>query len=230
MQEGLDVRFETAVDGVVRRDERLGLTSKGDSLGEYDAVVVALPSPAAAQLIDPFSYELASRIREAETAPLWSVQVTFERPLTIDLDAAFVTVGPLSWVSRESSKPERGEQERWVLHGSVEWSRAHLEEPAEKVAAQLLEAFWATTGAQVMGATRVTARLWRHGVVTRPLRVECVGHESGRLVAAGDWCLGSRLESAFLSGAAAAGRLLALGPSAIEEPVPFRQPSQMRLV
>lgn len=230
LQEGLDVRFDTLVDGLARRDERFGLTSKGEPLGEYDAVVVALPSPLTAQLVDPLSYELASRVREAETAAVWTVTVAFEHPLTVDLDAAFVTVGPLAWVSREASKPERGDAERWVLHASVEWTRQHLEASAEQVAAQLLEAFWATTGALVVPPTALSARQWRHGVVTKPLRVDCVAHESGRVITCGDWCLGSRLESAFLSGAAAAGRLLALAPSVVEAPVLHRQPSQMRLV
>lgn len=234
MLTGVDVRYGTQVDGLVRREERFGLTrEQGAPLGEYDAVVVAVPAPQAAALIDPLSFPLASRIREAEVAPTWAVMLAFEHPLTLDVDAAVVNVGPLSWLARDSSKPGRPEGERWVLHASPEWSRAHLEDAAEGVAPQLVEAFFATTGAQRAEPTFVKAHRWRYAQVTKPLGEPCVVHESGRVVACGDWCLGPRIEAAFLSGTAAAGRLNALPPSVVVEPVspfPGREPSQLRLV
>jgi predicted NAD/FAD-dependent oxidoreductase len=76
------------------------------------------------------------------------------------------------------------------------------------------------------------AHRWRHARVRQPLGVDCVLHESGRLVVCGDWCLGDSVEAAWLSGLAAAGRLNAIGPKVVVEPTPTwpRTPSQMRLV
>lgn len=229
--EGLDVRFETKVDGLVRREERFGLTSGGDALGEFDAVVVAVPALEAAALIDPLSYSMASRVREARTASVWAVQLVFPQPLPIDFDAAQVHVGSLAWVARESSKPERSGVETWVVHATPEWSLAHADAAPDVVTAQLLDAFWATTGAAPVTPSAAVARQWVDGLVTRPLGVDCLLHEAGRVVACGDWCLGSTVEAAFLSGTAAAGRINAIAPSVITEPVaPFRVPSQLRLV
>jgi hypothetical protein len=229
--EGLDVRLETKVDGLVRRDERFGLTCNGAPLGEFDAVVVALPAPEAAALVDPLSYGMASQLREVRTASAWTAQLVFEQPLSIDFDAAEVNIGPLAWLARENSKPERGEVERWSLRATSEWSLTHADTPSEAVLAQLLDAFWASTGASPVQPRATQTRLWRNGLVARPLSVDCLLHESGRVVACGDWCLGARVEAAYLSGTAAAGRLNAIAPSVIVEPVaPFRPPSQLRLV
>ncbi|MCU0698184.1 MAG: FAD-dependent oxidoreductase [Myxococcaceae bacterium] len=233
MQQGLDVRFGTRVDGLARRDERFGLTGEGGApLGEFDAVVVALPAPQAASLVDPLSFSFASRLREVVMAPRWAAMLGFAGSLGLDFDEAVVRVGPLGWLGREASKPDRGNAERWVLHASDAWSLAHVDEAPEVVLRQLVDAFFATTGATRAPTTVAMAHRWRYALVTKPLGEPCVLHESGKLVACGDWCLGATIESAWLSGLAAAGRLNALGPQVVVEPVsPWpRHPSQMRLV
>lgn len=234
LQEGLDVRFGVTVDGLVRREERFGLTGPaGAPLGEFDAVVVATPGPQAAPLVDPLDYGLASRIREATYGPTWAVLVDFGASLSVDFDEAEVTVGPLAWLGRESSKPERASGQRWVLHATAEWSQAHLEDAPEQVQAALLDAFFASTGAAKMEPVFLKAHRWRYSQVATALGVDCVVHDSGRLVACGDWCLGPTVEHAWLSGSAAAGRLNALPAPVVVEPVsplPGRTPSQLRLV
>ncbi|MDP1922781.1 MAG: FAD-dependent oxidoreductase [Myxococcales bacterium] len=234
MLEGIDVRYGTRVDAVVRRDERFGLTGEeGAPMGEYDAVVVAVPSPQAATLIDPIDFAMASRIREATMGPTWAAMLAFSTPLSVDFDAAFVNVGPLGWLARDSSKPDRKEGERWVLHASADWSQAHVDASVEEVLPQLVEAFFVTTGAMRTEPVFAKAHRWRYALATKPLGEDCVMHTSGRLIACGDWCLGARIEAAFLSGSAAAGRLNAIPPSVVVEPVapmPGRSPSQLRLV
>ncbi|MCA3013481.1 MAG: FAD-dependent oxidoreductase [Myxococcaceae bacterium] len=233
MLRGLDVRFQTRVDGLSRREERFGLTGEGGHpLGEYDAVVVALPGPQAAALVDPLSYAYASRLREAVLAPTWAVMLGFAGSLGLDFDEAQVTVGPLGWLGREASKPERRPGERWVLHASTAWSQRHVDEAPEVVLPQLVDAFFATTGAARVSPTTAMAHRWRYAQVATPLGEPCALHESGRVVACGDWCLGPGLEAAWLSGLAAAGRLNGLGPSTPEAPAPAstRHPSQLRLV
>jgi len=232
MLEGIDVRYGQRVDGLARRGERFAFTKEGGApMGEYDAVVVAVPSPRAAALIDPLDYAMASRVREATMGPTWAAMLAFDAPCAIDFDAAFVNVGPLGWLSRDSSKPDRHEGERWVLHASAEWSQAHVDEPGEVVLPQLVEAFFATTGATRVEPAFAKAHLWRDALAVKPLGEACVVHASGRLVACGDWCLGSRLELAYLSGSAAGGRLNALPPSEVAAPAPaVRTPAQLKLV
>ncbi|MFC1740587.1 FAD-dependent oxidoreductase, partial [Pseudomonadota bacterium] len=49
---------------------------------------------------------------------------------------------------------------------------------------------------------------WRYALAREPLLAGALWYPQDALVVAGDWCNGSRVEGAFLSGAAAAGRLL----------------------
>lgn len=234
MLHGLDVRFGVEVKGLTRDGSRWRLMdADGDALGEFDVAVVATPAPQAATLIDPSSYALASRLRsEVAVNPCWALMLHFEQLTGVQWDATFNTVGPLGFMARNSSKPERELEtgESLVLHATSEWSRAHLEETPEQVAPQLLDAFFATTGVRRLEPTFIKAHRWRYSTTARPLGEPCVWDASMRLAVCGDWCLGSRVEDAFLSGSAAAGRILAMGGDLEESNAPPPLVSQLALL
>ncbi|MEM6337960.1 MAG: FAD-dependent oxidoreductase, partial [Bacteroidota bacterium] len=128
--------------------------------------------------------------------------------LPLDVDGAFVHDSPLSWVARNTSKPGRPEPETWVLHASPEWSTAHLEEEKDAVAPQLLEAFFEAAGIAPVEPAFATAHRWRYAQVGNPLNEGCLWDQATRLGVAGDWCNGSRVEGAFMSGFLLAEKLI----------------------
>jgi hypothetical protein len=222
------------VGAAVRDGDRWRLAdAAGGRLGEYDALVLALPAPLAAALIDPAAHRFASRLREVAMAPCWAVLAAFDAPLEVPWDAAFDAAGPLRWLCRDSSKPGRAPGERWVLHASAAWSERHLEEAPEAVARALLDAFAGSAGAPAPAPAALVAHRWRHAATLRPLGEDCLFAPETALAACGDWCLDGRLEGAFLSGVAAAGRLLGLpptGPVEAAAPLPSARPAQLRLL
>lgn len=231
----VDARFGVEVSGLTRDGTRWRLLDSGNhALGEFDAVVVATPVNQAAALIDPTSYALASRLRaEVVMAPCWALMVQFPESPGVEWDASHSAVGPLSWLSKNSSKPERHSDagESWVLHASAAWSRAHLELEPEAVAPMLMDAFFATTGARKVEPSFTRAHRWRWGLTEKPLGQACVWDEELRLAVCGDWCLGADIESAFLSGSAAAGRINAIGGGMMEEAdPPHRLETQLKLI
>jgi predicted NAD/FAD-dependent oxidoreductase len=76
------------------------------------------------------------------------------------------------------------------------------------VTRELLAAATALPGARKARAEYATAHRWRFAQAREPLDAGALWFREQRLALAGDWCHGSRVEGAFLSGAAAAGRLL----------------------
>ena len=188
----------------------------GCDLGRYDVVLVAVP-PAQAVPLLAGSPALAARAGAVEMRPCWAVMAAFDSRLPLDLDGAFVDVSPLTWVARNASKPDRPDAETWILHASPEWTEAHLEDDAERVAYELLAAFLAAAGLETTVASFLRAHRWRYALAREPLEVGCLWDRERRLGACGDWCQGSRVEGAFLSGMAAAGRVLGLPEG---EPLP----------
>jgi len=181
-------------------------------LGCFDRLVVALPAPQAAVLLAAVE-ELAPTLGSVELRPCWAVMAELPQRLAgdwaDDWAGAFVHQSPLGWVSRNGTKPGRQvEGEAVVLHATADWTLAHWDDSADEVAAALLAAFWEATGAEPQVARAVQTHRWRYAIPAAPLDVECLPDNSGTVFVAGDWCAGARVEGAFLSGMAAAGRVL----------------------
>jgi len=58
------------------------------------------------------------------------------------------------------------------------------------------------------GLVAKTAHLWRYSLVDNPLDAGALWDPERGLGVCGDWCQGARIEGAFLSGQAVAGRIL----------------------
>jgi len=140
------------------------------------------------------------------------------------------------WVARDESRPGRraSGESRWVLHASPAWSEAHLEEEPERVAELLVEAFRALVR-RVRGEAgghrsadlhvlEARAHRWRYSVPGEVNRggagpgepdpsgddypLACLWDPEAGVGVAGDALGGGRVEGAFRSGAALAGRVL----------------------
>jgi predicted NAD/FAD-dependent oxidoreductase len=179
----------------------------GDQAGPFDAMLVALPSPQAGPLLAALGHRFAADADRAVIAPCWAVMLAFADPV----DAPVMlrpTNGPLAWVARDSARPGRpAAPETWMLHASPAWSEANLERPAADVAADLLHEFRALTGATA-APLHLSAHRWRYAQVTRALDQSCLWDADAGLGACGDWCLGPRVEAAYLSGRALATAVL----------------------
>jgi renalase len=219
LAQGLDVRLDArivAIDEVAsadrsaprwslqRRDAEGGTGPVTEGL--FDIVVSAVPAaPAAALLVA--SPELARKAAEARIEPCWALLLGFAEPIAADLarvgDAAFVNSGRLAWIARESSKPQRRLGERWTLHAQSAWSVEHFDDDPEDVKAKLIKAFHEAT-ATLEQPVYAHAHRWRHALARTSLDCEYLWDERRRIGACGDWCLGYRVEDAWLSGVALA--------------------------
>ncbi|MFO0976778.1 MAG: FAD-dependent oxidoreductase [Planctomycetaceae bacterium] len=182
------------------------ITATQDVHGPFQSLVVTLPSPQAAALLNdhPFG-ALAAAI---PMTPCWAVMVAFDSKLEVPWDAAFVHGSPLSWVARNSSKPGRNQQhDAWVLHATSEWSAKNLEQSPETSASKLLAAFSALTDARLPAHCFLQAHRWRYSLGSDPAERKALADHESRLVVCGDWLSGGRVEGAFLSGIEAARRI-----------------------
>jgi hypothetical protein len=209
---GLDVRRGVRVERLKRTDAAWQLLGDGDVvLAEADTVLVAAPPDQAATLLAD-APDLVAAARRAEMHPCWAVMLGFAGPAPVDWDGAFVNVGPLSWVARNSSKPGRVGGEAWILHAGPAWSRAHIDDDSGDLVACLHDALrQATPGIDWPEVADAGAHRWRFALPDPVLEEVCLVDQALGLAAAGDWCGGPRIEGAYLSGLAAADRLLGRG-------------------
>ena len=204
--------YSTRVHTCRREDDTWILVDEEDAeLARGAALVITAPAAQALALL-PDEAPLRNRLRAMRYAPCWTVMVHFPRSLEQDYGGAFVDRSPLSWIADNDSKPGRNPDgapgESWVLHGSPEWSYAHLEDTPEDVADALLVALSEAIGHELPTPDLVRAHRWRYALPTMSAEEPCLWDEDWQLAVAGDGCpAGARVEGAFLSGWTAARRI-----------------------
>lgn len=202
----LNLRTDLAINAMRRDDSGWRLTAEGigDLEHGYDAVVLAVPAPQAAQLLREAAPQQAMLAERATMEGCWAMMLQYPAPLALGFDAATINHGPLRLVVRDSAKPGRGGIESWLLHASAAWSQAHIECDVGTVAAQLLSSF-AALGAPA--PERWSAHRWRYAS-TAVVHAEACSWEAGEGVGmCGDWLNGGTVEAAWLSGQALARRV-----------------------
>ena len=173
----------------------------------FDAVLLAVPPARTRELLaGDIAPALAGKIAPVRIAPCWTLMIAFpqaNQPTLSHLgpqwNAARSTHHRVAWLARESSKPGRDPVERWTLQASAAWSQEHLRDDPARVEAKLLRAFSEITGVRAE-PSHAQARCWPEAQTQVPLGKPHLWDARLRLGVAGDWCMGHRVEDAFLSG------------------------------
>ncbi|WP_120968545.1 FAD-dependent oxidoreductase [Comamonas sp. lk] len=174
----------------------------------FDSVVLALPAAQAQHLLQsaPQAAALAQSLSQVEMAPCWVLTLSY--PMAAQ--AGLTTLGPqwnaarsthdrIAWVARESSKPGRAQTERWTVHANPQWSQEHRSDDAARVLTKLQKGFGEITGIRV-APRHASVYLWPQAQTLAPLGKSHVHDPSTGLGLCGDWCIGRRVEDAFVSG------------------------------
>jgi predicted NAD/FAD-dependent oxidoreductase len=177
-------------------------------IGGFDRVVLAIPHLQAHDLLLASGHtpELRRELTEVQVAPCWTLMVAYPQAMQPGLphigpqwNAARSTHHRISWLARENSKPGRERIERWTIQASPAWSAKHLEDDAERVKAKLLKGFAEITGIRATPTHAVVHR-WRFAQTQQPLGRPFIHDAAMGIGLCGDWCLGHRVEDAFVSG------------------------------
>lgn len=204
-----DCRFDWRARSFDYANGKWTVQSDTDAGVEGDVLILTMPPEQVKSLLPDEEVETA--LQRLEMLPCWALMTVLDRSLFVDWDAAFINHGPLNWVASQAARPGRPAADAWVLHAGSDWSRAHLEDTPEKIRDMLLDAARELPGAQRFRVLEADAHRWRHALAREPLKQGAFWFESKRLALAGDWCYGSKVEGAFLSGMAAAGRVMGSG-------------------
>jgi photolyase PhrII len=175
--------------------------------GRFDALVVAIPAPQAAELLRTAAPGLAAAAGRVRFSPCWALMLGFDRAQDCPFDGLFVSDGTLAWAARNDSKPDR-RGHAWVLHATPSWSQANADLDAADVADRLAQQACRLLPLDATTLNHCAAHRWLYARAEPALDVGALWEPARRLVVCGDWCAGSRVEGAYRSGQAAAGRLL----------------------
>lgn len=211
LHQGLKLHLSTPVHSLERLEGGWTVHSERAFPG-FAAVLVTMPAPQAGLLMQPHAPVLSEWLATIHYDPCLVAQVDLRGPSGLDYAAASVKdlQDGLGFVVRHCSKPHReltAQAECWMLHSTASWARQHEKESPLDLAGQLLQAFCRRTGVSPDLVEKLQGHRWNHARVNKALGRPCLWSGASSLGWAGDGALGVRLESAFLSGLAAASTL-----------------------
>lgn len=192
-----DVRWNAAVTGL-EHDGAWRLVGVGMGNDRFGAVVIAVPAEQVSPLAEAHDSALAAQTTATRSDPCWTVMAAFAAPLPIAGDV-LRDCGPIGWAARNRAKPARAGPEAWVVQATPAWSREHLEDEKMAVQPALLDALAAAVATDLPPPIAAAAHRWRYAR-SGALGTGLIWNSALRLGACGDWLLGPRIESAWLSG------------------------------
>lgn len=194
----LPVRFGAQVQRIDRHGSAWSIAGPDLHEGPFSGIVLAVPCEQAATLLSVHDLMMAQEAASVRSVPCWSVMAAFAAPLH-GLPDVVGEHGPIRWAARNNSKPGRGTDECWVIHGESDWSQQNLEMPAPQVAQELLAALAGLAGQNLPEAQFLKAHRWRFALPMGQ-RGKALWNPGLQLGACGDWCVGPRIEGAWRSG------------------------------
>lgn len=198
-------------DSLNRTQWQLRTEGQDDSChvyGGFDAVLLAIPVPQAQVLLKDVAQAqaLVTQTAAVKMSPCWTLMLAFPQAMQPGLSAlgpqwnAARSMHPrITWLCRESSKPGRSQIERWTVQASTTWSRDHLHDDAQRVQAKLAKTFAELTGIHAE-PSYVDTKRWLYARTDTPLGQSHLWDHATGLGLCGDWCLGSLVEHAYVSG------------------------------
>lgn len=212
LAQDLNLHVATTINKVelINDKWRLSCKENGKLNQFFDALLLAIPAPQAQILLETSAPQLAKVAANVVMQGCWTLMCCFDNKLDLPFDGLFVQNSLLSWIARDSAKPNRTldkntNPEIWVLHASSQWSEKHLDENADVAAELMITEFIKLGGAIPQG---YTAHLWRYADCAKYSTLGCIWDKTMQVGVCGDWLNGGKVQGAWLSGQLLAEQLL----------------------
>ena len=184
-------------------------SNEGETYGPFDLVITTAPPPQAVNILADIQSPVTQSLGNLHTYCTWALMLVTEKKLKpLDLERA-----PSKAIARmvaEHSKPQRQTlgQGQYVVQASLAFSQTHIEATPEEIIQYMLAELDALYG-PLPEIVHSQAHRWLHAGIRAPLGKAYLLDRSQGIAAAGDWCTGTGVEDAFISGSKLARAIIA---------------------
>ncbi|GLQ22803.1 FAD-dependent oxidoreductase [Algimonas ampicilliniresistens] len=210
LAQGLQINLGRRVSSISGSAGNLSLAfEEGGSEGPFDRVICTAPAPQAAAMLPPNSL-LQSVLADVHMHACFALMVGWAEPFDPGWDSLRVTDLPISWLALNASKPGRNPAvPTLVVHAAPAWSDNHADADRDWVQSIMLGAASVLCDRKLDQAPHIALHRWLYAYSNAGVGQDCLIDPDRGVVLAGDWCVGGRVEGAFVSGRAAANHILA---------------------
>lgn len=202
---GLNVQVGKRVMSMSRSNNKTWTLTfeDGETENGFDAVISTIPPTQVLDIL-PKNFSGVSDVKRAKMDVCFALMLGFKAPLKLSWDTLRLNNLPIGWISVNSAKPGRGPASTLIIHSAPEWSNAHVESDRDWVESVLLKVGSEIIGQDLSSADHIALHRWLYSSVSQGVGKAVIFDKNLNIALCGDWCVGGRVEGAFLSGLAAA--------------------------
>lgn len=178
----------------------------GAKFSGFDHVISTLPPP---QVIDLFPQKMVGieAVKQVPVTANFSLMLGLKKPLNIDWDVAEVRRSKIGWIAVNNSKPERDTAYSLLVRSNEFWGQKNFERARDEIEYEMILETEKLLNQPMPEIAYKSLHGWRYAKAQSFLGQNFITDKDLNLSIAGDWCLGCRAESGFLSALALAKNL-----------------------
>ena len=208
MSVGLDLRLHTSAGKITGKPGSWYVNAGHASHGPFDWVIVAAPARQAAMLM-PELFSHHRTLTGVTMSGCFTLMMRMLDDARLPFKAAWLSDPVIGWIARNHTKPGRASSPTLVVNATASWADANIDVSLDIVRRTMVEALKRHMPLKPAETRTVVIHRWRDADVIEAAGQPFLLDEGNQLGACGDWCIGGRVEAAFMSGSKLADAILA---------------------
>jgi renalase len=197
----LNVKLNIKVNKIVKNtvnDWEL-FDDNSNNLGKFDWVISTAPAMQSAEIL-PTYFKYHKNLLDRKMVGCFSLMLGFKKYIPLLWDAALIRKADISWISINSSKPNRGKAFSMLIHSTNAWAEKNLSEDSQSVMSYLNKETSRIIGHDTSNADHVDLHAWHYANISKQTQSDLLIDYDNKLAACGDWITHGRVENAFEAG------------------------------
>ena len=196
----LNIRFNKKIISIKKLNNNWCLRDEIGSINShYDWLILTIPSAQATQIISN-EINIINEISNYQMKSCFSLMLSLKDDVNIPFQSALVHDEDISWISVNSSKPEREKLLSLVVQSTNQWADEHIKDQEDQVIDYLFDQFNKILNINTKSVVKKDLHLWRYANIGKSNNRDFLLDEEKKIAACGDWLIQGRVEAAFTSG------------------------------
>lgn len=194
----VETELNCPVEAVKQRDGQWWMVTASGERGPFDWLISTAPAPQTATLLSGVA-AVTDFLEPVCMKPCIAFMIRFndERPFPWQVIEARDSF--LDWIADESSRPERPDGAALTVHADPLWSEGRFKDDDAQLTAAVVDELTRLTGIDGNAFKVLAIKRWRYARVIQVAEAPCLLLPEQQLGVCGDFCVGGRVEAAFIS-------------------------------
>lgn len=200
LSEKVKINLQTKVTKIASNSDKIEINDdQNEAAKVFDFVILTIPPKQALEIL-PKNFEYFEEIAKYNMVGCYSLMTAFNKKPPINWESALVKNSKISWISFDSSKPDRNLENFCFLANSTnEWAEDNIEENLDLIKEQLINELQKIMKFENSSLIYANIHKWRYANIEKQNGEKSLFDDKNKIAICGDWLIQSRVESAFLS-------------------------------